>query len=108
MLLKYRNKDVIEKTFDNLKNYIDGSRLRVHSAEAMEGKIFVTFLSLIIKAKIDEVITNHLMKENISVKKVINQLKNIRVVRLYNGNNYITPLTAKQKKTLSAFNITEE
>lgn len=108
VLLKYRKKDVIEKTFDNLKNFIDSSRLRVHSAEAMEGKIFVTFLSLIIKAKIDEVIANQLMKENISGKKVINQLKNIRLVRLYNGNNYIAPLTAKQKKILSAFNITEE
>lgn len=108
VLATYRRKDSIEKTFDNLKNYIDSSRLRIHGNETMEGKIFVTFISLIIKSKIDEVIHCKLSKENMSAKKLINQLKNIKIVQLYNGNNYVAPLTAKQKKILTAFNITED
>lgn len=108
VLATYRRKDSIEKTFDNLKNFIDSSRLRTHINETTEGKIFVTFISLIIKAKIDEVIHCKLIKENISAKKLINQLKNIKIVQLYSGENYISPLTAKQKKILEAFNITED
>ena len=35
----YRRKDVIEKHFDNLKNYIDGNRLRTHSNSTFDGKM---------------------------------------------------------------------
>lgn len=74
----------------------------------MEGKLFVTFISLIIKSKIDEVINEQLSKENLTVKKLINILKNIRITELYNKVNYIAPLTAKQKRILSCFNINEK
>jgi transposase len=33
----YREKDVIEKTFDDLKNELDMKRLRVHSSKNMKG-----------------------------------------------------------------------
>lgn len=108
ILKTYRRKDFVEKAFDNLKNYIDSSRLRVHSDEVMEGKLFVTFISLIIKSKIDDVISEQLSKENITVKKLINILKTISIIGLYNKENYVAPLTAKQKRILSCFNISEK
>lgn len=104
----YRKKDMIEKTFDNLKNFIDSSRIRTHTSETMNGKLFAAFISLIIKTKIDEVIDTKLKKESISAKKLINQMKTIKLTKLYDGKLYIMPLTAKQKKILTAFNITEQ
>ncbi len=41
----YRSKDAVEKCFDDLKNDLDMKRLRIHSAAAMEGRIFIQFIS---------------------------------------------------------------
>lgn len=102
ILKQYRGKDIIEKTFDNLKNYIDCNRLRVHYDETMQGKIFITFISLIIKSVIDNKITD------MSVKKVINEMKKLKIQILANNEEYIGPLTKKQKDIIKQFNINEE
>jgi len=46
-LQAYRDKDEVEKAFDNLKNVIDSKRLRVHLDESMKGRLFIQFISLI-------------------------------------------------------------
>ena len=46
----YRRRDTIEKSFDNLKNELDMKRMRSHSSKNGPGKVFVTFLSLIVQA----------------------------------------------------------
>ena len=43
----YRDKDSVEKCFDDLKNQLDMNRLRMHSVESMQGRLFVQFLALI-------------------------------------------------------------
>jgi hypothetical protein len=43
----YRNKDVAEKAFDNVKDRLDMHRLRVSSDLSLDGKLFVMFVSLI-------------------------------------------------------------
>ena len=54
-LMVYRAKDRVEKSFDNLKNDLDGKRLRVRSEWAMGGRMFVQFLSLILASYIQRV-----------------------------------------------------
>lgn len=98
----YRKKDLIEKAFDNIKNYIDCNRLRVHYDETMRGKMFVIFISLILKSVIDTKI------KNTTVKKIINELKKIKLQRLNNGEEYIAPLTKKQKDILALFDTNEK
>ena len=46
----YRRRDVVEKSFDNLKNELDMKRMRSHSSETAQGKLFAAFLSLIVQA----------------------------------------------------------
>jgi transposase len=43
----YRKKDHIEKIFDILKNEFDGKRLRSHSKETLDGRLFIKFIALI-------------------------------------------------------------
>lgn len=100
----YRNKDSIEKVFDNLKNYLDTDRLRVHKDSSLSGKMFITFLSLILKAQIDEKINN----EKVTTKMVLKEVDKIKLQVLMNDNSYIAPLTKKQKEIFSKFNITED
>jgi transposase len=48
----YRNRDKVEKCFDDLKNTVDSRRLRVHTSERLDARIFIQFLSLIYASKI--------------------------------------------------------
>jgi hypothetical protein len=51
----YRAKDVVEKGFGRLKNCLDLSRLRVHSDETMQNKVFIGFVALIVLSHIHRV-----------------------------------------------------
>lgn len=46
-LLVYRNKDLVEKAFDNVKDRLDMRRLHVSSDLSLDGKLFVEFIALI-------------------------------------------------------------
>jgi transposase len=48
----YRNRDKVEKSFDDLKKSLDTKRLRVHTSFRMESHTFLQFLSLIYETKI--------------------------------------------------------
>ena len=54
----YRNRDVVEKAFGNLKDRLNGRRTLVSSDKSLEGKLFVEFIALIylsyIKKKMEE------------------------------------------------------
>jgi len=43
----YRNKDVVEKAFGNLKERLNMRRLLISSEQSLEGKLFVQFIALI-------------------------------------------------------------
>jgi hypothetical protein len=43
----YRNKDVVEKAFANIKERLSGKRILVFSDASLEGKLFVEFIALI-------------------------------------------------------------
>lgn len=43
----YRDKDVVEKSFDDLKNQLDMKRLRVHNSRTTDSRLFVQFIALI-------------------------------------------------------------
>jgi len=46
-LALYRNKDVVEKAFDNVKDRLDMKRMNVSSDLSLDGKLFVEFIALI-------------------------------------------------------------
>lgn len=61
----YRNKDLIEKSFGNLKNRLNMRRTAVCSSENLEGKLFVQFIALIYVSYIHKVMKdNHLYKNH--------------------------------------------
>jgi len=43
----YRNKDVVEKAFGNLKERLNMRRTLISSEQSLEGKLFVNFVALI-------------------------------------------------------------
>ncbi len=47
----YRDKDGIEKIFNDIKNVQDCRRLSVHSRQAMDGRMFIVFIASILMAE---------------------------------------------------------
>lgn len=104
----YRRKDVVEKCFDNLKNALDMKRIRSHSKESSEGKIFIAFIALILRSIIENVLGDFIRKNNLTIEKIIKELAKIRVVTFTNGTSLLNPITKKQRLILDAFGLTPE
>lgn len=107
ILNMYRRKDKVEKSFNNLKNYLDFKRLRTHKDSSTEGKLFTGFIALIIKSYIELKLKNYFTQNNSTVEKVFRELKKIKIIRMNDEQTLMAPLTSKQKKILSEFDITE-
>ena len=99
----YRRRDSIEKSFDNLKNTLDFKRVKTHNIQTLQGKIFVSFISLIVKSYFQ----NSLQNLDITHKDLILTLDKIKIFDLHSKNNphIVNPPTKSARDILSALNI---
>jgi transposase len=99
----YRNKNVVEESFNNLKNIIKSKKLRVHGTINIESKLFIDFISLILISYIH----NH-MEENGLYKKytMLELLKEINLIKeiVIKGKRILFPITNEQSEILKIFN----
>jgi transposase len=100
----YRAKDVVEKGFLKLKNAIDLNRIRVHSQESMQNKVFVGFIALILLSHINKVMVQKKMYRNMNMKDVLYALKKLRVQKIA-GESILFPVTPEQRSIYNAFSI---
>jgi transposase len=103
----YRRKDVIEKSFDDIKNHADMKRLRTHSSESTNGKLFCAFISLILIS----MLSNSLRSSNdlnIIKSEALAELNKIRLVLTSDGKRLLNPLTKTQRLIIEACGLTEK
>ncbi|MDR3204820.1 MAG: transposase [Deltaproteobacteria bacterium] len=79
ILAKYRRKDVIEKSFDDLKNHISMKRMRTHKTDTTDGKLFCSFIALIVASELDVNFKNFMNKKSISKEGIIREMEKICV-----------------------------
>jgi len=103
----YRRKDLVEKCFDDLKNSIDMKRVICQTKMTTDGKMFVAFISLILKSHLMNKLSEYFNENNSSIEKVLKEIRKIKVVTTQDGIKMMNPLTKKQKEILSYFNIKE-
>ncbi|MGI6692026.1 MAG: hypothetical protein ACOX63_14470 [Christensenellales bacterium] len=48
-LAVYREKDIVEKCFDDLKNELDMRRLRIHGSKSMKNRLFIQFIAMMVR-----------------------------------------------------------
>jgi hypothetical protein len=63
----------------------------------------VTFIACAIRAYLLKKLTQYLVDNSTSLKKVFNQMSNITILSSHNGYRFTKALTKKQKQMLSAF-----
>ena len=102
----YRQKDTAEKVFDDLKNDLDGKRLRIHSVQAMDGRLFIQFIALVLSARIKHVMNEAGWYKNHDMQQVIDEMKSIREVKLGGNRKKLTTTpTAFQGKIIKLFRL---
>lgn len=101
----YRNKDAVEKSFNNLKNELDLERLRIHTDAAMEGRIFIGFISLILMSYIREKMRKHNVYSKFTFNELIAELKKLKVIIFKNGKKLMTEVTKTQKSIFKSMEM---
>ncbi|MFP4026081.1 MAG: IS1634 family transposase [Thiohalospira sp.] len=107
ILIKYRNKDRVEKTFDLLKNEMDGARLRAHSQYNTDARLFIKFLGLIIQSEIVKHMRKNDLFKTYSIKQMLSELKKVKYARI-NDETIISEISKRNRKIFEAFNIEEK
>ena len=74
----YRNRDVVEKSFDSLKNELDMKRLHTMTGETTQGKLFVSFISLIVRSYMLNCLSDYMRKNGFTLKKILLELDKIK------------------------------
>jgi len=102
----YRNKDVVENCFDDLKNQLDAKRLRIHHSTAMDSRLFLQFLALILMSGIRKRIQNHKDLKNLTVREVMENMETLTSISCQEkGERIYTEPSKIQRKIMEAFQI---
>jgi transposase len=104
----YRERDVIEKHFDQLKNGLEFKRIKTHCQKTTDGKLFVGFLALILRSYILKTIKNNPETKKLTFNKIMLELRNIKSVFFSNFNVKLKTLTSLQKTILAIFDVNIE
>jgi len=102
----YRQKDAVENSFDDLKNALDMKRLRIHSSRAMDSRLFLQFLALILISKIRNAIREDSVLKNLAVREVLEEMQTLSQITYSNRRGQIyTEVSPIQRKIMELFKL---
>lgn len=104
-LYVYRNKDLIEKSFGNLKNRLNMRRPLVSSSENLEGKLFVQFIALMLVSSIHKGMKDEGLYKNYSMQKLLDDLDVIERYDFPGKKAHFSEITGKQKALYECFGV---
>lgn len=105
LLYYYREKDVDEKVFYQLKNYMGARRIRTHNQDTTDGKMFTLFIGLVIRSWIYQKIEEYKKAHYMTLEACFNKLDNIQVIQTNGETRLVKALTKEQKDLLQQFEI---
>jgi transposase len=102
----YRDKDVVEKCFDDLKNQLDMKRLRMHSSATVDGRLFVQFIALIYMSALRKEMRQSGLIKRYTVREVLQEMNTLTKIK-YSGKygHILTEVTKPQREILEGLNI---
>jgi transposase len=102
----YRRKDIVENSFDDLKNHLDMKRLRVHNSVAMDSRLFLQFIALIFASEIRKVKKNNKDTKHLSVREVMEHMETLSRIKCSNRYGQVyTESSPLQRSIMEAFGI---
>ena len=101
----YRNKDLIEKAFGNIKDRLNLRRLLVSSEKSLDGKLFVAFVALQYSSYIKKQMQEAGLFRNYTLQTLLDK---IDVIECFENPGYalrIGEVLTKQKQIYEALGI---
>lgn len=99
-LCAYRQKDAVEKNFDDLKNDLDMKRLRNHTNAAMEGCIFIQFISLILTTYLKRVMEKNSWTRSHNLQEIFSEMKSLKQVAVDGKRKKLTTTPAAFQQSI--------
>ncbi|MBW2738968.1 MAG: hypothetical protein JRE64_08990 [Deltaproteobacteria bacterium] len=104
-LSTYRERDVVEKGFDTLKNNLQALPLNAKTESTIRGLLFVNYLSLIVRMRLINQIRETGLLNNYTVEKLLLELERIKKIQLANEDVVVTEITKKQNDILEKLGL---
>ncbi len=104
VLSLYRERDEVEKKFDDLKNELEAMPLRVHKIETLQGLLFIFFVSLIMRAILLRKARESELLDKKSIEEILLELGKLRAVKV-GGKWRLTEISKKQRTILEKMMI---
>lgn len=101
----YRNKDLIEKSFGNLKERLNFRRALVSSEQSLNGKLFVQFIALIYLSYIKKQMDDQLLFKDYTLQGILDELDMIECVNLPGKRLRVAEVLEKHKVIYQSMNV---
>ena len=101
----YRNKDVAEKAFDNVKDRLDMRRLNVSSDLSLDGKLFVVFVALSFTSYLHNAMKRAFLYQKFTMNELLDELELIERFERQGHKPQIGEITKKQLDLYTALNV---
>lgn len=113
-LILYKNRDASEKLFCSDKSFLGNHSLRVSGNDALESKVFIEFIALIIRSKMYTLLQKRMAEMSkkpnfMTVPSALRELEKIELIRQPKGHYKLDhAISATQKTILGAFGLDED
>ena len=101
----YRNKDVVEKAFGNLKERLNMRRLLVSSEQSLDGKLFVAFIALIYLSYIKKQMQVKKLYKKYTLQSLLDKLDVIECFEYSGKRLRVGEVLEKQKEIYTALGV---
>jgi transposase len=100
----YRAKDAVEKGFLVYKNDFDLHRMRSHCKQTMDAKLFVGFISLILRSGVHNTMVEKKLYKKMTMKELLRCLDKQKA-QYISGTRILYPETKAQRDIYAAFDL---
>lgn len=101
----YRNKDVVEKAFDNVKDRLDMRRMNVSSDLSLDGKLFVEFIALIYISFLHKAMQDASLYTKFTMHELLDDLETIERFEREGYAPQLGEITEKQADIFKVLNV---
>jgi len=92
----YRNKDLVEKAFDNLKERLNLRRVAVSSEQSLDGKLFVQFIALIFLSHLTKKMQESNLFKDHTLQEILDELDVIECFEVPGRQLQVGEVTKRQ------------
>ena len=107
-LNEYSTRDYIEKDFDEMKNELDMSRIRVHTDNRMKARMLIQFIAEILIRELRVKLNASATCRKLTRKQIASHIKGIYKVKFKNKRKDVRPeLSKSQREILEALGFSD-